>query len=225
MSAILIDSVFQAYGTQEVLRGASLQLQQGKITGLLGRNGCGKSTLLKILIGEQQADNVYIGVDGVFARHLYDKPGLINYLPQRGCHPRQLSLQKLVTLYGVSPDTFFADNASLFPSPSLKLKALSGGQARLFEVLLVLAAPVQFTLLDEPFSHIMPVHVEYVKARIRQASQQRGVLVTAHQYKHVMELSDQLYLLHSGTTTVIKEESELVRLGYLKEEGGAAGAM
>ena len=220
MAEILIDSVFQSYGHHEVLRGASLRLRQGQVTGLLGRNGCGKSTLLKILIGEQMADNAYMGVNGTFYRHLYQTPGLINYLPQHRCHPQGLSLLRLVSLYGVSPQIFFSENEVLFPEPEQQLGELSGGHARLFEVLLVLAAPAQFTLLDEPFSHLMPIHVNTVKSRIKSAGKDRGVLITDHQYKHVLALSDQLYLLHSGTTTIIKEEQELVRLGYLREQGG-----
>lgn len=217
MTEVLIDSVFQAYGKQEILRGASLRLKQGQVIGLLGRNGCGKSTLLKILIGEQTADNAYIGVDGSHCLHLYQIPGLINYLPQHPCHPVRLSLHRLVKLYGISPPEFFTENADFFPNPEIRLRELSGGHARLFEVLLVLAAPARFTLLDEPFSHLMPIHVNTIKKRIETVGKNRGILITDHQYQHVLDASDKLYLLHSGTTTIIEEVDELVRLGYLRE--------
>jgi lipopolysaccharide export system ATP-binding protein len=217
MREILIDSVFHSFGQNEVLRGASFRLKTKQITGLLGRNGCGKSTMLKILTGGLAADNAYIGVDGVYQKDLYQQAGLINYLPQHSCHPSTLSLHRLVELYGLDAKGFFSEFGDFFTDSTMTLGNLSGGQSRLFETLLVLKAPAEFTLLDEPFSHIMPIHVETVKALIQTASQHRGILITDHQYRHVIELANPLYLVHSGRTTVVEELEDLVRRGYVRE--------
>lgn len=215
MKEVVIDSVFHAFGKQEVLRGSAMRLQTGQVTGLLGRNGCGKSTLLKILTGGLAADNAYIGINGVHTRHLFQQPGLINYLPQYSCHPPSLSLHKLVALYGLDAEAFFTEFAAFLPEPAAIFGQLSGGQSRLFEILLLLRAPADFTILDEPFSHIMPAHVEIVKKLIKASGKERGMLITDHQYRHVLDLSDTLYLMHSGTTAVVLEKEDLVRLGYV----------
>lgn len=212
---ILLDSAFLSFGANEILRGATLRLRRSQVTGLLGRNGCGKSCLLKILTGQLRADNVYIGVDGVFQRNLYSRPGLINYLPQHHCHPPSLRMMELVVFYGIDPDIFSGLHGHLFPAQNLRFHELSGGTRRLLEVLLVLEAKTHFTLLDEPFTHIMPLHIEYVQAVIRRQSADKGILVTDHKYQHVLDLADSLYLMHSGTNVMITEPEDLVRLGYV----------
>lgn len=216
MSAIIIDSVFRKFGHHEVLRGATLRLESGKITGLLGRNGSGKSTLLKILTGTLRADHAWIGLNGRPLRNLYQTVGLINYLPQHDFHPDHLSLRELLLFYRVDAAPFLTENALLFPDAQQPISELSGGMRRLFAVLLLLAAPTRFTILDEPFTHLMPLHLALVCQRIRECARRKGLLVTDHQYHHVRTLSDKCYLLHSGTTTEVKTPEQLVRLGYLR---------
>lgn len=216
MKEILIDSVWKSFGQLAVLRGASLRLRQGEVTGMLGRNGTGKSTLLKILTGRLACKDKYIGVDGVFTRNLYRVPGLINYLPQHSCHPDDFSLHRLLTLYQVSAPSFLSRYADLIPAGDTLFGDLSGGNKRLFEVLRLLAAATEFTLLDEPFTHVMPIHVERLKQEIRQATARKGILVADHMYAHTLEVSDRLYLLHSGTSAIVEDKEDLVRLGYLK---------
>lgn len=216
MKEILIDSVWKSFGQLEVLRGAHLRLRQGEVTGMLGRNGTGKSTLLKILTGRLSSDNKYIGVDGSFTKDLYRIPGLINYLPQHSCHPENFSLNRLLELYKVPSTSFLSRYDDLFPDGNRLFGEFSGGSKRLFEVLLILAAETDFTLLDEPFTHVMPIHVERLKQEIRKATVSKGILVTDHMYEHTLEVTDCLYLLHSGTSVVIEDREDLVRLGYLK---------
>ena len=215
---IVIDSAFLRFGEREVLRGAHLRLRRGTVTGLLGRNGCGKSCLLKMLTGQLSAQHAYVGVDGEHQPDLYAVPGLLNYLPQRTVHPPALRLAQLVEYYRIPAAAFWTTAATtIFPDPTIRMGTLSGGQQRLFETLLVLAADTAFTLLDEPFSHIMPVHIDYLREIISTARRRKGILVTDHQYRHVLDLSDELYLLYSGTTRIIKAEKELVQYGYIKE--------
>lgn len=213
---ILLDSVYLAFGTNEVLRGAHLRIKKGQVTGMLGRNGTGKSCLLKVLTGQLRPENVYIGVDGLYAKDLYAVPGLINYLPQHTCHPEGLRLEKILSLYGVNSGEFMAEHGHLFPEENPRFGLLSGGTKRLFEVLLLLAADTHFTLLDEPFSHIMPLHIDYVSEVIRRRSVAKGILVTDHKYEHVLNLADTLYLIHAGTSRVVEGREDLVRYGYLR---------
>jgi ABC-type multidrug transport system ATPase subunit len=213
---ILLDSAFLSFGNNEVLRGAHLRIKKGQVTGMLGRNGTGKSCLLKIMTGQLRPENVYIGVNGAFMKDLYSVPGLINYLPQHTCHPNDLRLRKILDIYGVNTNEFLAEHGDLFPGEDPRFGALSGGTKRLFEVLLLLAADTHFTLLDEPFSHIMPVHIEYVSQCIRRYAVKKGVLVTDHKYEHVLDLADSLYLIYNGTSRIIKGREDLVEYGYLR---------
>ncbi len=213
---ILLDSVFLSFGANDVLRGAHLKMIKGEVTGMLGRNGTGKSCLLKILTGQLRPENLYIGVDGKYTKDLYSVPGLINYLPQHTCHPNGLRLRKILALYGVDVAAFMAEHGTLFPEENPRFGELSGGIKRLFEVLLLLAADTHFTLLDEPFSHIMPIHLDYVRAVIQQRAKTKGVLVTDHKYQHVLDLANTLYLIYEGTSRIISGREDLVRYGYIR---------
>ncbi len=213
---ILLDSVYLSFGSNDVLRGAHFRMEKGKVTGMLGRNGTGKSCMLKILTGQLRPESLYIGVDGQYTKDLYAVPGLINYLPQHNCHPKDMRLGKLLVLYGVDEAAFMAEHGALFPTGDLRFGDLSGGTRRLFEVLLLLAADTDFTLLDEPFSHIMPIHIDYVRAVIQRSAKTKGVLVTDHQYQHVLDLADTLYLIYEGTSRIVGGREDLVRYGYIR---------
>lgn len=213
---ILLDSVYLSFGSNDVLRGAHLRIKKGEVTGMLGRNGAGKSCLLKILTGQLRPENLYIGVDGTYTKDLYSVPGLINYLPQHTCHPNDLRLVKILSLYSVDAVAFMADHGHLFPEENPRFGNLSGGTKRLFEILLLLRADTHFTLLDEPFSHIMPLHLDYIRAAIQRSAKTKGVLVTDHKYQHVLDLADTLYLIYEGTSRIISGREDLVRYGYIR---------
>jgi ABC-type multidrug transport system ATPase subunit len=213
---ILLDSVYLSFGAHDVLQGAHLKLVRGEVTGMLGRNGTGKSCLLKILTGQLRPENLYIGVDGKYTKNLYAVPGLINYLPQHTCHPEDMRLGKILALYGVDGAAFMAEHGLLFPEGDARFGDLSGGTKRLFEILTLLAAETHFTLLDEPFSHIMPIHLDYIREAIQRSAKVKGVLVTDHKYQHVLDLADTLYLIYQGTSRIVSGREDLVRYGYIR---------
>lgn len=74
----------------------------------------------------------------------------------------------------------------------------------------VLASPTAQTAGD------LLLPQQWVKELIKAASKTRGILITDHQYRHVIELANPLYLMHSGTTTVVEDLEDLVRLGYVR---------
>lgn len=214
---VLLDSAWLNFGQHEILRGAHLRLRKGEVTGLLGRNGSGKSCMLKILIGQLRPANGYIGLNGQHIRDLYAKPGLINYLSQHVCHPLDLRLNALLRCYGVEPaDFWLMHQATLDVDGEVRLGNLSGGTQRLFEVLLVLAADTHFTLLDEPFSHVAPLHIDYLCDYIRKRSELKGILVTDHKYEQVLELAQVIYLVYDGTSRIVSGKEDLARYGYLR---------
>jgi len=75
----------------------------------------------------------------------------------------------------------------------------------------------QFCFLDEPFSGIAPLHIEKIKELINVEKAHKGILVSDHMYKHVLEIADRSYALANGQTYPIKSKDELVKYGYLLE--------
>lgn len=197
----------------QLLSSIYVKCEKGKVTGLLGRNGCGKSTLLKIVFGSLAADIASIRIDGQPMAFPAFRSRLIGYLPQDNLIPDNIRLERVFKLYGVR-DFFFA---KYFPEINLdeKLTTLSGGYARLVETILILESSFDFCLLDEPFTGLAPVMVERLKDYIRAFSPAKGILITDHLHRDVMEISDKVYLLANGKTYAIRSKDDLVARGYL----------
>lgn len=213
--SIHIDSVFLEFPGKKVLRGIYLELQQGQVIGILGRNGSGKSCLLKIITGQLKPQQKYLKVGEKHSQHLYKEKGLINYLPQHECHPGFLRLKDLIYFYGINLHEFRSHYPFLGRFYRTKFAQLSGGDKRLIEVLIVLESPSQFTILDEPFSHLIPRDLEVVKQSISRLKHRKGIILTDHQYKHVLEVSDHLHLLRDGNLYVVENEQDLRDKGYI----------
>jgi lipopolysaccharide export system ATP-binding protein len=193
-----IDSVFLEFGEKKVLRGATLNWMTNQVKGILGRNGSGKSCFLKIVTGQIIPQFKYISYNEVQIEHVYKSKGLINYLPQHEFHPKSVRVNKLLDFYEIDKNQFIKNYTFIGDQIEKKFSELSGGTRRLLEVLLVLEADSKFTILDEPFSHIMPIHIDLVKESIQKMKKRKGILVTDHQYKNVLEISDELHLLKDG---------------------------
>jgi ABC-type lipopolysaccharide export system ATPase subunit len=93
---------------------------------------------------------------------------------------------------------------------------LSGGQIRLVELYVILKSKTLFVMLDEPFTHIMPLHIEKIKQIMAEEKENKGILVTDHYYQHIIDVSDQLYILANGKTHLTKKLADIERLGYAR---------
>lgn len=213
-----IDSVFLKFRDKEILRGGYLEITNDEVIGILGRNGCGKSCFLKILIGHLQPQFSHIALNGVKVDNLYSTKITINYLPQHEFHPKYLKVSHLVGYYDIDKKTFYNNYPFLKDFNSRKFGLLSGGMKRILEVLLLIESPAKFTILDEPFSHVMPIYVELVKDAINRVKQRKGIIITDHQYRHILDISDKLHLLKEGIFHQISGKSELVEKGYISHK-------
>ena len=213
---LVVDSVVVRFGEKTVVSGGYITARTGKVTGLLGRNGAGKSCMFRALMGGLKVDYVSVHADGKPLD--IGKIGLtVKYLPQGRMIPDGMTLQKAFQLYQVDFWAFVL----LFPKYSGKYHArlweLSGGEARLAELFLVLMADAPFCILDEPFSQIDPVHIEAVQRLIREKSREKGIIVTDHNYEALSGVADQLFVLSDGYTHPVESRDDLVRYGYLLE--------
>ena len=214
---LTVDSVVVRFGEKTVLSGGYITSRTGVVTGLLGRNGAGKSCMFRALMGGLKAD--YVSV------HLDDTPldigriGLaVKYLPQSRLIPENMTLRRAFRLYDVP----FWEFAGLFPQFSGRYRTplweLSGGEARLAELYLVLMAESDFCILDEPFSQIAPLHIETVQRLIREKSREKGIIVTDHNYEAISKVADNLFVIAEGCTFPVESREDLVRHGYLHPE-------
>lgn len=211
-----VDSVQLEFREKRILSDVYLKCATGFITGLLGRNGEGKTCLMNIIYGSLPAESKSVRFDNVSVYEAFKRVDLLTYLPQFNFIPEELTLNRIFLDFKIS----FEDFENYFPEfrtmRSAKIKKLSGGQRRLVEVYIIIRSRAQFTLLDEPFSHIMPVHVEKIKELLITEKVNKGFLITDHMYRQFINICDSLYVLTDGKTHLTKTINDIERLGYAK---------
>ena len=212
---LAIDSVELNFGEREILQGAYVGVQTGEVVGLLGRNGSGKSCLMRIIYGTLPCRYRTLKIDDVYTVNAYRRQGLIRYAPQFAWLPAGLRLERIFADFGIDIEDFLRDFPELAKCLTQKVGQLSGGERRIVEIYLVLAAPVQFALLDEPFSQVMPLHIQRIKDLIIREKVNKGIIITDHMYRHILDQSDRVYVLANKSSILVKKEEELKRLGYI----------
>ncbi|MFV0534993.1 MAG: ABC transporter ATP-binding protein [Cumulibacter sp.] len=200
--ARLVD-VHLALGGEPVLRGLSLELQQGSQTVVLGRSGAGKSTLLRVLDGELAPDAGAVELTSAHGDYrravVYQRPLLFDWLTVRqnvalGLGYRRnhgvdrARVDELLELLGIG------DLRDRYPDQ------LSGGQAQRVSFGRALAVQPDLLLLDEPFSALDPATRSSLQEWIRVESRDEGLtsVIVTHDIDEALLLADEIVLLADG---------------------------
>ncbi len=211
-----IDSVILEFDSIRVLQNVYLKSETGKVTGLLGKNGTGKSSLMKILFGELNPNDKSIRINGNALLTLNRISNDMKYLPQGGFIPNSLTIKRIFSDFQLDFEDLiysFPEFKKFFKS---KLINLSGGERRVVEIYAIVVSKTKFCMLDEPFSHVMPIHVDSIKKIISREKKNKGIIITDHMYKHIIDICDDLYVINNGTTYLTKNIRDIETLGYAR---------
>jgi lipopolysaccharide export system ATP-binding protein len=217
-------SLQKSYGGRRVVNGVSLYVRRGEAVGLLGPNGAGKTTAFYMITGLIKAESGQIELDGHDVTHLpmYQRARLgIGYLPQEASIFRGLNVEDNIraVLEVVEPDRRRRDddlNALLEEfeitrhrkTPSI---ALSGGERRRVEIARALASRPNYMLLDEPFAGIDPKAVVEIQRLVRRLTNRGiGVLITDHNVRETLALTDRSYIIYSGQVLMEGRQDDIV---------------
>jgi len=220
MSMLEVLAVTKAYGGIQALNAASLAVEKGTITGLIGPNGSGKTTLFNVVTGYERVDSGDIRYEGRSIKNSTPDRvfglGIGRTFQLTRIFPR---LTVLENVHVAAPRSGVRGLLSRWSSPREQRQALeilefvgiahlkdqpaenlSYGQKKLLEFAFILIAEPQVILLDEPAGGVNPTMVNLLADRIR-ALNQRGVtfLVVEHNMEFVMGLCDPVAVMHRGT--------------------------
>lgn len=215
MSKLQLDSVQKTYDGNKILNDVYLQCSTGEVVGLLGRNGSGKSTLLKIIFGTLDADSRFLKIDDRVFRETKIVSD-IKYLPQDSFLIQSINVKNTIKLFlSRRCSRIVLDLPLIRPLLSERVGHLSLGQKRTLEVLLLLYSESRFLLLDEPFNGLSPTSREVISQLIQDRKMHKGIIITDHDYRNVISLSDRIMLMDHGNLREIHDPDHLAHYGYL----------
>ncbi len=228
------DNLIKRYGSRTVVRGVSIDVNQGEIVGLLGPNGAGKTTTFYMCVGfvRPTQGRVFLDDEDITSLPMYRRAQRgVGYLPQEPSVFRKLTVSENIKAVLEMTDLSKAeqrdklesliDEFRLHKVASNPGDKLSGGERRRTEIARALATDPKFILLDEPFAGIDPIAVEDIQSIVAQLKTRNiGILITDHNVQETLSITDRTYLMFDGA--ILKSGSaeelaadELVRKVYL----------
>lgn len=217
--------IHKAFGARKVLRGLSLQVGQGEIVGLFGRDGAGKSVAMYCILGLLKCDAGRIVLDGADVSWLpfYRRAMLgLGYLPEQPSIFRGLTVSQNIMsmLEIVEPDRDRREGRleqllvelGIEALRDSRATALSGGERRKCEVARALALVPKFLLLDEPFAGIDPLAVASIQQMVRDFRKRGiGVLITDQNVREMLAVIDRAIVMEEGATGYCGSPADMLR--------------
>lgn len=226
MKTLSTEEIGKWYGGRQVVRGVSLQIEQGEVVGLLGPNGAGKTTSFYMIVGLVRPDAGRILADGHdisrLPMYLRARNYGISYLPQEPSVFRKLTVQdNILAVLEAQQLSWEArrtrterliEQLNLGHVRKTRGYALSGGERRRVEIARCLAIEPAFILLDEPFSGIDPIAVLDLQEIIFGLKRSGiGVLITDHNVRETLSVTDRAYIITEGKIFAAGTPGELGR--------------
>ena len=226
------EELVKKYRSRTVVKGVSLELNQGEIVGLLGPNGAGKTTSFYMIVGLIKANGgrIFLDETDITTFPVYKRAKLgIGYLAQEASVFRHMSVEdnirsilemtKLSKEYQREKLESLLDEFGLQRVRKSKGIQLSGGERRRTEIARCLAINPAFILLDEPFAGVDPIAVEDIQQIVyRLKDKNIGILITDHNVHETLSITNRSYLLYdgrilnSGTAEELAADEEVRRL-------------
>ena len=237
-SILKVEGLNKFFRKKHAVKDVSFSMYQGEIVGLLGPNGAGKTTTFYMIVGfyKPNSGNIYLDGNRITNLPMYKRAHAgISYLQQEASVFRKLTVEQniyaiLETRKDLSKEQkmerleFLLEEFGIKANRKQQAYTLSGGERRRTEIARALAIEPKFLLLDEPFAGIDPIAVHDIKSIVRiLADQGIGILITDHNVRDTLEITDRAYIIGSGE--IVEQgsrdeilNSEIARKIYLGEE-------
>lgn len=203
----------KSYGKVTALKGISLQLESGRIVGLLGPNGSGKTTMIKLANRLLQPTSGELRIAGSL-------PGpqtkeIVAYLPDKDYLPDWMKTKGLLDLYADFYSDFDRDRAqemlsSLDIPQNQPLKKMSKGTREKVQLILTMSRRAQVYLLDEPIAGVDPAARDYIlRTIINNYEENALVIISTHLIADVESVLDEAVFLKNGEIVLHKSVDEI----------------
>ena len=205
-------NLVKKYGKRTVVKGASIEVEQGEIVGLLGPNGAGKTTSFYMMTGlvKPNAGQIFLGDEEITKLPMFRRAQKgLGYLAQEASVFRRMSVDdnilSVMEMNHIPKEKRYERLEELIREFGLgKVRKslgiqLSGGERRRCEIARALATNPKFILLDEPFAGVDPIAVEDIQHIIAHLKTRNiGIVITDHNVHETLAITDRAYLLYDG---------------------------
>ncbi len=213
MSIVKCKDLCKDYGAKKVLKNVNLDLEKGRIIGLLGPNGSGKTTLIKLINDLLVPTSGEVLVDG-------KKPGvetkkIISYLPERTYLNFNMKVTELISFFKDFYEDFDDKKANkllkeLNINPADKLRTMSKGMKEKVQLVLVMSRKAKLYILDEPIGGVDPATRDYIiKTIMNNFNEDASIIISTHLISDVEKILDDVIFINDGEIMFVKNADEL----------------
>ncbi len=207
------------YGNLTALSGLNLEIEPGKIVGLLGPNGSGKTTLIKLIAGLLRPTSGRLLVNeseiGIKTKEI------VSYLPERNYIPKYLKVRQIIDYFDDFYKDFNREKAegmikSLSIDPDKKIKSLSKGNLEKVQLILVMSREAKLYLLDEPIAGVDPAARDYIlNTIITNYNPEASIIISTHLISDIENILDDVIMIKTGSL-VMAGNADDIRAQYQK---------
>ena len=214
-SLLRLEHVQKNYGKTEALSGVNLDIQPGRIVGLLGPNGSGKTTIIKLINGLLQPTSGQVLING-------EKPSpktkkVVSYLPDTTYLGDNMKIKEVFAMFKDFYSDFDEEKANhlvedLKLDEKSRLKNLSKGNKEKVQLILVMSRKADLYVLDEPIGGVDPSARDYIlKTIIQNRSENSSVLISTHLISDIEDILDDVIFIKDGEILLQEDANELRR--------------
>lgn len=213
MSLAVCRNLTKKFGAKVALNNVNLEIESGKIIGLLGPNGSGKTTLIKILSGiltPSSGDAVIcdnkIGIE---------TKGIVSYLPERTYLSESMKVKDIIGMFkdfytDFVPETAFGMLERLNINPNDTLKTMSKGTREKVQLVLVMSRNARLFLLDEPIGGVDPAARDYIlKTILNNYNEDASVIISTHLISDIEHVLDDVIFIKDGNLNLHSTVDEI----------------
>lgn len=201
-SLVEIKNLTKKYSKKTALDGISLNLESGRIIGLLGPNGSGKTTLIKILNGLLVPNDGSVLIDGKEIGH--ETKAVVSYLPDQTYLNMNQKVCEVISFFADFYKDFDSDRAyrmleKLSINPKDSLKSMSKGTKEKVQLILVMSRRAKLYVLDEPIAGVDPAARDYIlDVILSNYDPESTILISTHLIADVEKILDQAVFIRQG---------------------------
>lgn len=240
-----MDNIFEirdlhfAYGTNEVIKGLSVNIRAGKVTTLIGANGCGKSTLFNLITKslKPKSGSILLSGEDVADMRLKDFAKKVAIVHQYNTAPDDITVEKLVG-YGRTPHQSFGISSDTKKDEEMIEQAmqitnitkykdkpvakLSGGQRQRVWIAMALAQETKTLFLDEPTTYLDIRYQLQILKLVRTLNEQYGmtIIMVLHDINQSLYYSDEIIAMKDGKICAQGEPKKIITSELMKEVYG-----